>query len=600
MSIARMTKVTLLGASTEQKAALGDLQALGSVHLISLRKESRPVALTAPEWNESVTEALRHLASAPQRRHQEIDAQNFNIQEVVKAALKNKEQQREIADRQISLRNRISQLSPWGNFLLPPLDEMGGFRLWFYRVPLRELKKVNRLTDPWEVVAKDHRFAYLVVISKEEPRPGLLPVPRTHAGEVALDELKRDLLRTELTMEDLAAEQSALSRWIHLLTRSLAVVEDERALEQASRQAREVHTMFMVQGWSPSTDLPALQNLVEAQGMALLQEDPAPDEKPPTLMEDPGPFQGGTDLVSFYETPGYRSWDPSLVVAFSFAIFFAMILADAGYALVLAAMLFLARNKLKRSAGGRRFRLLMSGVLAVSLVFGVLAGTYFGVEPPQHSFLGRLHILHLQDTAAMMQFSLLVGCADLMVANAASSLHAHNLSGRLKPLGWIAVILGGLFLLLSHGTTVEPVMWKLGFYFIAGGLALVVLFGSNRPVKSLSSALMRLLTGVGSLFDISKLFGDTLSYLRLFALGLASASLAITFNQIASQITKGIPGIGLLLAILVLLGGHALNLLLGIINGFVHGLRLNYIEFFNWALSEEGYPFKAFRKMEVE
>ena len=88
--------------------------------------------------------------------------------------------------------------------------------------------------------------------------------------------------------------------------------------------------------------------------------------------------------------------------------------------------------------------------------------------------------------------------------------------------------------------------------------------------------------------------------MRLFALGLASASLAITFNQIAIQITKGIPGIGLLLAILVLLGGHALNLGLGIINGFVHGLRLNYIEFFKWALSEEGYPFKAFRKMKIE
>ena len=143
-------------------------------------------------------------------------------------------------------------------------------------------------------------------------------------------------------------------------------------------------------------------------------------------------------------------------------------------------------------------------------------------------------------------------------------------------------------------------MWKLGFDFIAGGLVPVVLFGSNRPVKSFSSALLRLLSGLGSLFDISKLFGDALSYLRLFALGLASASLAITFNQIASQIIKGIPGIGLLLAILVLLGGHALNLLLGIISGFVHGLRLNYIEFFKWAISEEGYPFKAFRKMKIE
>src|SRR5258708_19842006 len=88
---------------------------------------------------------------------------------------------------------------------------------------------------------------------------------------------------------------------------------------------------------------------------------------------------------------------------------------------------------------------------------------------------------------------------------------------------------GGLFLLLSHGTTAEPFMWKLGFDFIAGGLALVVLFGSNRPVKSFSSALMRLLGGLGSLFDISKLFLDTLSFFRLFPLSLTITSLPINF-----------------------------------------------------------------------
>src|SRR6266446_6290811 len=197
----------------------------------------------------------------------------------------------------------------------------------------------------------------------------ILPVPRTHAGEVALDEVKRNLQRVELEIEDLVAEQNALSRWINLVSRNLAIVEDERALERAARQSREIDKMFVVQGWSPSPDLPALQRLAEAKGIALLQEEPGPDEMPPTLMDNPVPFQGGEDLVTFYETPGYRSWDPSWSVAFSFAIFFAMILSDAGYALVLAAILFMARNKLGRSAGGSRFRLLMSGVLAVSFVY---------------------------------------------------------------------------------------------------------------------------------------------------------------------------------------------------------------------------------------
>ena len=163
------------------------------------------------------------------------------------------------------------------------------------------------------------------------------------------------------------------------------------------------------------------------------------------------------------------------------------------------------------------------------------------------------------------------------------------------------MIIGGLVLFLSHGTKVEQILWKPGFALVAGGFALIVFFGSNRQVKSYSSALLRFLDGLGSLFDITKLFGDALSYMRLFALGLASATLAITFNQIATQIGKNIPGLGLLLAILILLVGHALNLILGDRqHGFVHGLRLNYIEFFKWAISEEGYPFEAFRKKEVQ
>jgi V/A-type H+-transporting ATPase subunit I len=90
-----------------------------------------------------------------------------------------------------------------------------------------------------------------------------------------------------------------------------------------------------------------------------------------------------------------------------------------------------------------------------------------------------------------------------------------------------------------------------------------------------------------------------LSYLRLFALGLASASLAGTFNQLALDIHAHKPGIGLLLAIVVLLFGHAINIAIGLMSGVVHGLRLNYIEFFGWGLPEEGYPFRAFARREM-
>jgi len=76
--------------------------------------------------------------------------------------------------------------------------------------------------------------------------------------------------------------------------------------------------------------------------------------------------------------------------------------------------------------------------------------------------------------------------------------------------------------------------------------------------------------------------------------------LALTFNQLAVDVRDGLPGIGVLLGILVLLLGHIINLALGIVSGFVHGLRLNFIEFFSWGVPEEGYPFPAFAKKEIE
>jgi V/A-type H+-transporting ATPase subunit I len=110
--------------------------------------------------------------------------------------------------------------------------------------------------------------------------------------------------------------------------------------------------------------------------------------------------------------------------------------------------------------------------------------------------------------------------------------------------------------------------------------------------------LRRLLSGLLGLTKISAAFGDVLSYLRLFALGLASASLAAAFNDMAADIHGGLPRIGLLFALLVLLFGHALNLLLGVSSGVIHGLRLNVIEFFNWGLKDDGRRFTPFRRKE--
>ena len=129
------------------------------------------------------------------------------------------------------------------------------------------------------------------------------------------------------------------------------------------------------------------------------------------------------------------------------------------------------------------------------------------------------------------------------------------------------------------------------------GVVAILFFSSKRPLSfsRISDLGRRLLDGLLDLTGISKAFGDILSYLRLFALGLASSQLAVTFNDLAGSTARS-RGIGLLVAVLILVLGHSLNFILAVAGGVVHGLRLNCIEFFSWSLSEEGYPFQAFCK----
>ena len=110
---------------------------------------------------------------------------------------------------------------------------------------------------------------------------------------------------------------------------------------------------------------------------------------------------------------------------------------------------------------------------------------------------------------------------------------------------------------------------------------------------------MRVVKGLSALTGLSSAFGDVLSYLRLFALGLASASLAIAFNDMARDVREALPGIGFFFMLLILLLGHTLNFALSLSSGFIHGLRLNMIEFFNWGVKDEGNPYRPFEQKET-
>ena len=163
-------------------------------------------------------------------------------------------------------------------------------------------------------------------------------------------------------------------------------------------------------------------------------------------------------------------------------------------------------------------------------------------------------------------------------------------------LGWALIMVGAFVFGMGELWDVDSLVGA-GSTLVPCGAVAILLFSSERPVATwrLTSHLGRLLDGAMQFANVSKAFGDALSYLRLFALGLASAQLAVTFNGLAADASQ-VGGVGVLLALLILVVGHGINFLLGLMGGVVHGLRLNCIEFFNWSLTEEGFPFQPFKR----
>ena len=316
---------------------------------------------------------------------------------------------------------------------------------------------------------------------------------------------------------------------------------------------------------------------------------------PPTLMENPKAVAGGQDLVSFYTTPQYWLWDPSAIVFCSFAVFFAMIFADAGYSALLGLVVAGLWKKMGRSETGRRLRMLSLFMVGAGIVYGAMVGSYFGVSPEQDSVVARLNIIHMMDFDLMMQLSILLGVFHLVLANGVT---AWNHRGSMKALKTDVVGLGfcrgGTLIWQGLAHAGAPASMKMTGMVVMGlGLIGVLLFtGVKGPLWK------RLLKGLSGLTGISSAFSDALSYLRLFALGLASASLAGTFNAMAGHVKESLPGIGIFFALLIVLLGHTLNFVLAVASGFIHGLRLNFIEFFRWSITEEGHPFRAFTRKE--
>lgn len=564
-------------------------------------------------------EAIAYLSRCSEHRPPISDAAATEpIATITAEVLSLESESRALGEEAESIREKIAQTRPWGDFHLPEESALAGRRLFFYKLTHRQVRGLPAATLAGrlaERIRRDRQHEYWVVIAKAPPVG--MPVEPEDLDDRSLSELERRATSITRRLEEIQIRRMAMTSWLDRLRAASVAAEDETSRLIARGRAMVDGPVFALQGWVPAGRVADLESFALRSTLAVWVRPPGVDDEPPTLLSNPRPIAGAEGAVTFFMTPGYRSWDPTWVMYFSFAAFFAMILADAGYGIVLGVILAALTKRLGRSDTGRRFRQLAWFMVFVTVVYGVLIGSYFGFSPPAGGLFDRLVIKSrgtsiMQDREAMMLISATIGVFHLMLANLIVAWRWLGSGKAFASVGWVSAILGGW--LIAVGMIPQPdvagllagqfggdvAAWSgalttIGWWLLGGGLTAVFLFSSDRPLRGgIKSVLMRGVDGLMGLTNVTKAFGDALSYLRLFALGLASAQLAIVFNGLAADASQ-VRGIGLLLGLLIFLIGHTLNLILAVVGGVVHGLRLNCIEFFGWSLNEEGRPFEAFQ-----
>lgn len=614
MAIVPLQKVTFYGSLPDRDAVVGGLQQMGCLHLVDLSGQVSSKPLEHADRN-LVEEAIRYLEAAPvqnaNQRQQYKD--DLNCLKVAHLALEHQKLRDEFSDRRDQLQQQLDTLSPWGEFRWPDVHETAGVRLWFYVIPERELSVLQNSKLVWQLIQQEQQSAYVVILSVDPPD---VPWVSKALPRRSVSDIQTELVSVDEALETLHWQRTELTRWLVLLRRDLNEADDLLSRLSAVNATLADQRLYVLQAWAPKQQIPALREFAKQNRLAFTIVAPHPDEQPPTLLKNPSAVAGAESAVTFYITPGYRAWDPTWIMFVSFALFFAMIVSDAAYGMVFGVGLLLLWGRLSATADLRRMRNLFLAIVVATIGYGVLAGSYFGATPQSLEWLQ----LKIEGKAlagnkdAMMMLSLGIGVFHLALANAIMAWQQRGANTSWVAIGWVMGIVGGYVLGLFAQDSNKAVVWlsegwglaresfqpqlKLaGQWGLGIGLGLVFLFSSNRPLLSAKPAdwIWRVVDGLLGLTNVSKAFGDALSYLRLFALGLAGAQLAVTFNNMAESMQQ-IPGVGMLLAILLLVLGHGVNMVLGIMGGVVHGLRLNCIEFFNWSLTEEGHPFRAFRK----
>ena len=635
--ISKMQKLLLVGPQKKKEAIIKTLQKAGVVEVMpykgkEFRTDGRFVTTANADTALSALKLADKYAAMKENENRKPRDIDLPATDLANKIIELDSSCKKMRDELAILSSKLKTVETLGDFSLAELrsvEEKGKIRIQVWETTKKAAEEID-FSGALAVfrIYSDPAKEIFLTCAKEK-------ITLRKCSEIVLDEdlatLKKEIRElkdrkngTESAIFDISAHRKEL--YDNYLA-ELDKISFNRAAKGTVSEFDD--KVFLLQAWCPKSELANLKKIFENECAAIIEIEPEKDETIPTLIDSKKAVdEMGRDLVNIYDTPAYTDWDPSSWVFFSFTLFFAMIVGDGGYGLLLFAFMLFLKIKLKNpSSAMRRFINLSLVLTGATAVYGILTGAFFGWFPssakPLHialfDYLPFVKNIKLNDKGeyltndTMMMVSVVIGmlhiCLSLILRGLRAAKDEKDFVSPLINLAWIGGIWsfffwyvfkdGGSKVLEVANPDVISARGLLTLEIFAG--ILVVLYAIQaktfNPFKMLYASFFGLYNGV-------QFFSDILSYIRLFALGLSGALLAQTFNKLAADLiptgdgtSTAIVIICYICAALIVVLGHTLNIALCLMGGVIHGLRLNFLEWYRWCFDGSGKQFVPFKNL---
>lgn len=615
--IEKMKKITLLIYHSSKDKFLSELQSLGMMHLETNNSVQSEELSNTREKIIRLSKAKKVLESYKEDGVITAKEINGDVSDLL-CDFENKKNELDslVAERENLKKEKVSVI-PFGNFdkkILKELEE-NRVNIKVYSTSKKNFAKISAELVCSEIYTEGTEV-YFVVFYKNDDELQKIQGTECKLPDRNLSEVQQRMNEVESQIQIAEEALKSMIGVLPLLEEEMTVQEDLLHYQVASESlSAEVEgKVLIISGFFQSKQEEKIKAFLEKEDVAYFIEEPTEEDETPIKLKNGKLASLFEPVGNLFSLPGYTEIDVVPFFAPFFAFFFGICLGDLGYGLIIVLLCLFALLKVKNKG--------LRNIVKLGLILGICTGIagfmlngFFGTQiikadgsagmPIFESIKNYVTFSNPADRTSPMVFAILLGVAQLLlgyILNAYSRCKSDGWQGLFQPLGTILIMLGavvlvmvwmykptevnpfekfavgpipiGEWLIAVGGGTVAGLV-KLMTILVAVGVVFVLLFnniGSNffiRPVKGLWE-MYNIVTG---------LLSDLLSYIRLFALGLAGGLLGSAFNDIALMLKDVFPG-GIVLTILVMIIGHTLNFLLNAIGSFVHPLRLTFVEFY--------------------